>query len=484
MQLTPGTKLDHERYEISSHLGGSGFGQTYLAKALRLASKPTRVIKQIKPQASDQQTFDEAKKLFDEQVTVLEDLGQHPQIPNLFEQFVENQAFYLVQEFIEGEELSKEVTPNKLFSEAEVIALLREILEVLAFVHQKGVIHCHLKPSNIIRRETDKKIVLIDFGGVKKISTLCLNSQGKPNFNPAVGADGYMPSEQAQGNPDFCSDIYAVGMICIEAITRVPANKIDENPITHEVRWRDLAPNINGQLADILDKMVCRFPEHRYKSVEEVLEALKKLKNPLYKARQSRKKKSIFGIMGRDPVNRLNQIFGILAALFVVLGIPGLINIFHWNSPAENFKSYNSPNGEISIKYPKEWTEDPKSDPGTIVTFMSRKENNADKFLENLNIKVADLSTQPMTLTELTELNINQISESYSVTSDPIILVNNLPAYKAVYSGKEGSNNVTWLVVWTIKENKAYTMTFEVEADKYQEFQKTADDMIKSWQIK
>ena len=125
-------------------------------------------MKQLKPQATDPLTLETAGRLFDREAETLEKLGNHDRIPRLLAHFEEKQEFYLVQELIEGYDLSKDLLPDKQFGEDEVVQLLRDILEVLEFVQEQGVIHRDLKPQNMMRRQ-DGKIVLIDFGAVKQI---------------------------------------------------------------------------------------------------------------------------------------------------------------------------------------------------------------------------------------------------------------------------------------------------------------------------
>lgn len=154
------------------------------------------------------------RRLFDTEVEALYKLGNHEQIPKLFDRFMEAQEFYLVQEYIEGEDLTREIILGKQLPESQVMELLQDILEVLAFLHQNNIIHRDLKPSNLMRRQRDGKIMIIDFGAVKQIGT-----QLQRNKTVAIGTPGYMPPEQSQGEPKLCSDVYAVGMLGIQSLT-------------------------------------------------------------------------------------------------------------------------------------------------------------------------------------------------------------------------------------------------------------------------
>ena len=195
--MQPGITL-RNHYCIIKSLGKGGFGDTYLAQDEDLPGKPKCVVKHLRPKSSNPGILPIAQTLFEREANTLDKLGKyHQQIPQLLAHFQEEGEFYLVQEYIDGEDISKELIPNKKSSESYTVKLLKDILEVLAFVHQENVIHRDIKPQNLMRRRQDGKIVLIDFGAVKEISTLVINAAGQTTVTVAVGTPGYMPSEQA-----------------------------------------------------------------------------------------------------------------------------------------------------------------------------------------------------------------------------------------------------------------------------------------------
>ncbi|NJM27796.1 MAG: serine/threonine protein kinase [Pseudanabaena sp. RU_4_16] len=267
-------KILRNRYKIARQIGSGGFGITYLAEDADLPGKPLCVVKHFRPKNSDRSALPIAKSLFDKEASTLYKLGQlHDQIPQLFAHFEENDEFYLVQEFIDGHTLSSELYRDKQLSELEVSHLLLNILDVLAVVHQHGVIHRDIKPPNLMRRHRDGKIVLIDFGAVKEISTLTIDEQGQTSVTVGIGSSGYMPDEQANGKPKLGSDVYAVGMIGIQALTGLPPSQLPEDADTGEIIWRDLVQVSDG-LAEVLNTMVKPHFSQRYRSAETALQGL------------------------------------------------------------------------------------------------------------------------------------------------------------------------------------------------------------------
>lgn len=256
------------RFEIVKLLGSGGSGDTYLALDLDLPGQPYCVVKHFQPKDSHPDAVPIAKKLFAREAEVLYQLGNnHDQIPRLFAHFDENENFYLVQEFIDGHDLTEEIIPGQPLSENKVFNLLKDILEVLVFVHEHKIIHRDIKPQNLMRRHCDGKIVLIDFGSIKKMSAVGTNA------TIIIGTPGYMPSEQAKGKPKLSSDLYAVGMIGIQALTGLMPSQVQEDPNTGEIIWRDRA-QVSDSLAEILDTMVRDRHTQRYQSAAEALAAL------------------------------------------------------------------------------------------------------------------------------------------------------------------------------------------------------------------
>jgi predicted Ser/Thr protein kinase len=260
-----------DRYRIVRNIGAGGFGHTFLAEDTQRPGTPYCVVKQLIP-STDERYMQLARRLFQSEAEALETLGRFDRIPQLLAYFEQDMQFYLVEEFIQGHPLSEELVRGKRLAELEVVALLKDILIVLDFIHHRNVIHRDIKPSNIIRRQSDNSLVLVDFGSVKQLQTQITMVPEK--YTVAIGTMGYAAPEQFFGKPVFSSDIYALGTIGIQAITGIPPTELEEDPATHEVIWRPQAPEIDETLAVILNKMVRYYPSNRFQSATAVLRAL------------------------------------------------------------------------------------------------------------------------------------------------------------------------------------------------------------------
>lgn len=265
-----GTLLDG-RYLVTKILSQGGFSKTFVAQDTKRPGNPICVVKKLHPLVSyPPNSFEIIQGKFYQEAETLEKLGEHRQIPRLLAYFQENEEFYLVQEYIDGYTLDSEIKPGHRLPEKQVIQIILELLEILKFVHSHNVIHRDIKPQNIIRRKEDNKLFLIDFGAVKQVT-----SGGQPSV--VIGTPPYMPIEQLGGNPSFRSDLYALGIVCIQALTGVNLDPVlgsgfakDEQG---EIIWRD-GVQVSDRLANILTKMTRKEEKERYSSVEETLEAV------------------------------------------------------------------------------------------------------------------------------------------------------------------------------------------------------------------
>lgn len=262
------------RYKLLRVLGSGGFGQTYVAQDVRHEQDSFRcVVKQFQPLRQDQTFLEVARRLFLNEAEMLRRLGTHDRIPALLDQFEEDGQFYLVQEFVDGRSLTEELQICHQLTESQTIDLLRDVAEVLAFVHHENVIHRDIKPSNLIRRRQDDRFVVIDFGAVKELTTQLSTNIEPTTLTVGIATQGYGPSEQLAGKPRFSSDLYALGMTAIQALTGLHPSQLPTHSTTGEVIWRDRA-EISPWLAAILNRLVRYHFMERFQSATDLLAAL------------------------------------------------------------------------------------------------------------------------------------------------------------------------------------------------------------------
>lgn len=282
------------RYLPLRLLGQGGFGSAFLARDRYTPGLRPCVVKQLQTTNLNPQQLTTVKKLFQREGEVLEELGTHPQIPDLLA-FFELQVpssksgqaeeyFYLVQEFIDGQTLEEELAIKGQFSEAEILQVLEEILPVLAFVHENGSIHRDIKPSNIMRRRSSAKttqshnrlLYLLDFGAVKQVAAV-----GGPTKATGIYTPYYAPPEQTHGEQVFpATDLYALSVTCISLLTgKEPSELYDA--YSNQWNWRSQVHLTHPTLATVLDTCLQAAPSKRYASANAMLQALHQSTTPL-----------------------------------------------------------------------------------------------------------------------------------------------------------------------------------------------------------
>jgi serine/threonine-protein kinase len=277
------------RYIPSKLLGRGGFGAAFLARDRFFPSMPECVVKQFQPSGDlNPQQLKIAQDLFEREATVLEELGNnHPQIPNLFAFFPlsvpglqpgkEDQFFYLVQKYIDGQDLEQELHSKGTFSEAEALEVLREILPVLKFVHENGSIHRDIKPSNIMR-DRKGRLYLLDFGAVKQV-TKGVPAGGTSGRSTGIYSMGFAPPEQMSGGEVYPStDLYALAVTVITLLTGKEAGELYDS-YNNQWNWRNYV-QVSDAVANVLDRMLAQTPNQRFQSAEEVLDALTPQQTP------------------------------------------------------------------------------------------------------------------------------------------------------------------------------------------------------------
>ncbi|MFM6340369.1 MAG: protein kinase domain-containing protein [Dolichospermum sp.] len=259
-----------DRYHPIKFLGEGGFGRTFQALDKKRFNTPC-VIKQFLPQQAGSAALQKATELFQQEGKRLQELGKHSQIPDLFAFFPQDGRLYLVQEFIDGQNLLEELRTQGKLNESQIRILLIELLPVLQFIHDNNIIHRDIKPENIIR-STNGKLFLIDFGVSKETSGSILTRVGT-----TVGTPGYAPPEQFRGMVYANSDLYSLAVTCIRLLTGYfqQNDGSDELFDTNQMQWTwQKYVSLSQELTNILTKMLQDIPAKRYPSARDILEIL------------------------------------------------------------------------------------------------------------------------------------------------------------------------------------------------------------------
>ena len=265
------------RFEILEQLGQGGFGTTFLAEDTHMPSRRKCVVKQLRPEAPNQRSYDMALKKFQEEAEVLEQLN-HPQIPQLYGYFEQDGQFFLVQEWVEGQTLEARVRTKGPLPEPDMRQMLLQLLPVLEYLHSaqpKEVIHRDIKPDNVILRYSDHQPVLIDFGAVKQVLRTVVTASGGVMCSVVIGSGGFTPPEQAAQRVVYSSDLYSLGMTAVYGLTGKTPEMMDLDPHTSHPHWEQYAaPSVSSELATVLNKAIQLDPRDRYRNATEMLQAM------------------------------------------------------------------------------------------------------------------------------------------------------------------------------------------------------------------
>lgn len=253
-------------YRAIRSLGTGGFSNTFSAVDEHCLQSPC-VIKQFIPPQLDPSRVEKSIALFHQEASILKELGNHPQIPSLLAFLEQDGQLYLIQEFIEGQDLFQEAIENGPFSEQQIQQLFTELLPILQFIHERQVVHRDIKPGNILRQENGS-LVLIDFGG-----SLQLEGQ----FRPVTGTPGYASPEQLKGQVEAASDLHSLATTAMRLLTGYLAQEDSDpfaNPQQRHQVWHRLKVNVSPELTQIFDNLLHPDIQQRYQSAIEVWQAL------------------------------------------------------------------------------------------------------------------------------------------------------------------------------------------------------------------
>ena len=491
-------KIFRDRYFIVQELRDEDSSTIYLAEDRKTSGNPQCEIERLQPQYDSEivglQSWKNLQKLFNSKAIAFSRLSNYPQIPQLLDYFEEDREFYLVQEYIDGETLEQKIK-GRLLDESEAIIWLQDALVILEFIHQKSITHLNIKPSSLLQKRQDGKIILTNFAWIRN-EVLSIN-KSPTKFDDANPQErNFISIEQQEGKPNFTSDIYALGRTIIYALTGAFSNLIDPQsldliPIASPEQGEFPETKISPQLINILNNMVCERSQDRYQSASEVLAELNRQQNVItlpppfmldFPTEETR-------IRTQPHKPKIGQIL-----LWFLLILPFIgTSIALWIGINKNmyrkFSVYTNEDYNFVIKYPQDWSARELEDPitGEVVVFSSPLESNSDLFRERVYISIEYLSSELTTLDEYTQLIIGKIAqekgEEIEIYEDKKIKLDRYPARRVIYSRKQGGVLLRQMEAFTIRDNRVYVITYTAERAKFSKFLATAEKMLKSWKI-
>jgi len=270
-----------ERYRVVGTSYRTTLGEAVLAEDTHRPGYPQCVIKKLHPFTDGPRTPQMVHLLLKAKIKLLARLGNSDRVPAIVDFFRSGADSYLVEAFIPGTSLTAEILPNAPWTEARAIAFLQEMLEILVIVHRQQVIHQDIQPANILRRQNDGRLVLTNFRLVEEITTPAADLRSRSLPPPTLDAPIYKAPEQFEYHAQPGSDLYAVGMIAIQALTGLSVEQLPTLRQTNgsglaEWQWRPYAP-MDRRLAALLDRLVQQDDHQRYASASEALFDLKQL---------------------------------------------------------------------------------------------------------------------------------------------------------------------------------------------------------------
>lgn len=267
----PLSALLRNRYKVIKLLGKGGFGRTFLAHDTDNLNERC-VVKQLTFQSTNAWMKQKAIQLFEGEAQQLQQLGTHPQIPALLGYFEDEGCLYLIQQYIEGKNLKQLLEHQGPFSGEQIEQILLNLLPVLQYIHERGVIHRDIKPDNIMHIPGTGKYVLIDFGVAKPIP-----DPAKELSGTVLGSPGFAPFEQMRlGIATPSGDLFGLGASCFYLLSQTsPSTLATELGYSWLESWYSyVSQPLSPLLRQVLSQLLQKEASNRYQSAEAALKAL------------------------------------------------------------------------------------------------------------------------------------------------------------------------------------------------------------------
>lgn len=263
-------KILNNRYKIIEEIGRGGMAIVYSARDTLLERRVA--LKMLRPEyKSDDEFIDK----FRQEARAVARLS-HPNVVSIYDIVVDEERIYLVMEIVEGKTLKDIIKERKKLSIAESLEIARQIAAALSVAHGNQIVHCDIKPHNIILND-DLEVKVTDFGIARAVS----NSTVRVT-ETVVGSAHYFSPEQAKGGEiKAYSDIYSLGVVLYEMTTgELPFN--GESPISvalKHIQQKPVEPSqinkdIPQEVNDLIMKAIAKEPAERFQEAYEVREQI------------------------------------------------------------------------------------------------------------------------------------------------------------------------------------------------------------------
>ncbi|OCR02870.1 hypothetical protein BCD67_16470 [Oscillatoriales cyanobacterium USR001] len=463
------------RYWVQKPLGKGGFGVTYEVKEGEI----TKVLKLL--------TYNDVTgvRLFQQEAHVLMKL-RHPGLPvvepNGYFTFTpknsQSPLHCLVMEKIAGMNLQEWIKHRNHQTIENDLAIdwLEQLGRILHLVHSQNYFHRDIKPQNIMIRPNGQ-LVLIDFGAVREVTE---SIERKSGHITRIFSQGYTPPEQTNGNAEPRSDFFALGRNFVYLLTGQEPSYLEQNSPPGKFMWRSLAPQISKQLGDLIDDMMNNSVNVRPQDTLVLLQRITQLKAP-----SKHPQKANFPLAPKKFLIA-GGVAGVAVA--IAIAVAAFVPKFIPQTAPEKLLTYENSQHGFKIKYPDRWQAQELENTviSDVVKLQPPKKSDVDINSGDVVVTVEDFKAKPMSMEEFTEASHKQIKssiENVEILEDGSAMLANTKAHKIVFMAKDEENNVKTMQVWTVKNNRAYIITYKAKQESFLDNLSSAEKIISSLEI-